>query len=100
MRRGSHSQAAGLDARAYVLIDYQSGRVLAADKADVQMEPASITKLMTGYVVFRGAAREAPAARRRTCTISEHAWKRRIGSAVTIRASGHADARSKCSSRA
>src|SRR6185369_2344463 len=43
----------GIAARAYVLIDYQSGRVLAGDKADVQMEPASITKLMTGYVVFR-----------------------------------------------
>ena len=42
-----------LDARAYVLIDHDTGRVLAADKADLQMEPASITKLMTGYMVFR-----------------------------------------------
>ena len=51
-----------IDARAYVLIDYQSGRMLAGDKADVQMEPASITKLMTGYVrVPRAAGKSASA---------------------------------------
>jgi D-alanyl-D-alanine carboxypeptidase (penicillin-binding protein 5/6) len=63
-----------LDARAYVLMDYQSGRVLAADKADVQMEPASITKLMTGYGVFR-ALREKRLSLNENVTISEHAWK-------------------------
>ena len=63
-----------IDARAYVLIDYQSGRVLAADKADVQMEPASITKLMTGYVVFR-ALQEKRLSLTDSVTISEHAWK-------------------------
>ena len=40
-----------LDARAYVLIDYQTGRIMASDKPDVQSEPASITKLMTAYGV-------------------------------------------------
>ena len=63
-----------IPARAYVLIDYQSGRVLAGDKADVQMEPASITKLMTGYVVFR-ALKEKRLAPSDMVTISEHAWK-------------------------
>jgi D-alanyl-D-alanine carboxypeptidase (penicillin-binding protein 5/6) len=63
-----------LDARAYVLMDYQSGRVLAGDKADVQMEPASITKLMTGYGVFR-ALREKRLSLNDSVTISEHAWK-------------------------
>ncbi len=63
-----------IDARAYVLIDYQSGRVLAADKADVQSEPASITKLMTGYGVFR-ALREKRLKLNDSVTISEHAWK-------------------------
>jgi len=62
-----------LDARAYVLVDFQSGRVLAADKADVQMEPASITKLMTGYIVFR-AIKEKRLGRQDSVTISEHAW--------------------------
>ncbi len=61
-------------ARSYVLIDYQSGRVLAGYKADEQMEPASITKLMTGYVVFR-ALREKRIGPNDSVTISEHAWK-------------------------
>ncbi len=63
-----------VDARAYVLLDYQSGRVLAGDKADAQLEPASITKLMTGYIVFR-ALKEKRLKLDETVTISEHAWK-------------------------
>src|SRR5436190_4232054 len=63
-----------IDARAYVLVDYASGRVLASEKADVQMEPASITKLMTGYGVFR-AVREKRLNLTDSVTISEHAWK-------------------------
>jgi len=63
-----------IDARAYVLIDFQSGRVLAAEKADVQSEPASITKLMTGYGVFR-ALQEKRLSLKDSVTISEHAWK-------------------------
>jgi serine-type D-Ala-D-Ala carboxypeptidase (penicillin-binding protein 5/6) len=63
-----------IDARAYVLIDFQSGRVLAAQQADVQSEPASITKLMTGYGVFR-AMREKRLSLADQVTISERAWK-------------------------
>jgi D-alanyl-D-alanine carboxypeptidase (penicillin-binding protein 5/6) len=63
-----------VNARAYVLMDYQSGRVLAGEKPDVQMEPASITKLMSGYVVFR-AIKEQRLALSDMVTISEHAWK-------------------------
>jgi len=63
-----------IDARAYVLIDFQSNRVLAEYKADVQSEPASITKLMTGYAVFR-AVREKRLSLTDNVTISEHAWK-------------------------
>jgi len=63
-----------IDARAYVLIDFQSGRVLAAEKADVRNEPASITKVMTGYGVFR-AVREKRLSLADSVTISEHAWK-------------------------
>ncbi len=61
-------------ARAYVLIDFQSGRVLAANKADVQMEPASITKLMTGYV-STARSRKAGCNANDLVTISERAWK-------------------------
>jgi serine-type D-Ala-D-Ala carboxypeptidase (penicillin-binding protein 5/6) len=63
-----------LDARAYVLIDYDTGRVIGADKADLQMEPASITKLMTGYLVFR-ALQDKRLTLDDLVTISEHAWK-------------------------
>jgi serine-type D-Ala-D-Ala carboxypeptidase (penicillin-binding protein 5/6) len=63
-----------IDARAYVLLDYQSGRILAADKPDVQSEPASITKLMTEYGVFR-ALREKRLSLTDNVTISEHAWR-------------------------
>jgi len=63
-----------IDARAYVLIDFQTGRVLASYKPDVQSEPASITKLMTGYGVFR-AIREKRLSNSESVTISEHAWK-------------------------
>lgn len=40
-------------ARAYVLVDALSGQTLAADSADDRFEPASLTKLMTAYVVFQ-----------------------------------------------
>src|SRR3954463_3243984 len=67
-------QPPAIDARAYVLMDYQTGRILAAEKPDVQMEPASITKLMTGYAVFR-ALKEKRLKLDDPVTISEHAWK-------------------------
>jgi D-alanyl-D-alanine carboxypeptidase (penicillin-binding protein 5/6) len=37
----------------HLLIDYHSGRVLAQSNADIRLEPASLTKIMTAYVVFR-----------------------------------------------
>jgi serine-type D-Ala-D-Ala carboxypeptidase (penicillin-binding protein 5/6) len=63
-----------IDARSYVLIDFASGRILASDKPDAQMEPASITKLMTGYAVFR-ALKEKRLSLTDNVTISERAWK-------------------------
>lgn len=43
--------APNVAAKAYVLLDYDSGRVLAEENADETLPPASITKLMTSYVV-------------------------------------------------
>jgi D-alanyl-D-alanine carboxypeptidase (penicillin-binding protein 5/6) len=40
-------------AKNYILVDFNSGRLLAEKDADEQVEPASITKLMTGYVIYR-----------------------------------------------
>lgn len=41
-----------LPARAYVLIETQSGTELAAHNADLRLPPASLTKLMTAYLLF------------------------------------------------
>jgi D-alanyl-D-alanine carboxypeptidase (penicillin-binding protein 5/6) len=63
-----------VDARAYVLIDYTTGQVLAQRDADARMEPASLTKLMTCYVVFH-ALKAGTLKLDDQVTISEHAWK-------------------------
>ena len=61
-------------ARAYMLSDFQSGRVLAQDHADDRMEPASLTKLMTASVIFT-ALKENRLKLTDQVTISEHAWR-------------------------
>jgi len=61
-------------AKNYLLIDFYSGQILAEKNSDVQVEPASITKLMTGYVVYK----ELEAGRLaldELVTISEKAWR-------------------------
>src|SRR5262245_36316712 len=63
-----------LDARSYVLIDYDTGRVLAAEKADEKMEPASITKLMSAYIAFE-ALREKRLSLTEEVLVSENAWR-------------------------
>ncbi len=40
-----------IDAQAYILVDFHSGKVLAEMNADVRHEPASLTKMMTSYVI-------------------------------------------------
>ncbi|HAS1786003.1 MULTISPECIES: D-alanyl-D-alanine carboxypeptidase DacA [Enterobacter] len=40
-----------IDAESYILIDYNSGKVLAEQNADVRRDPASLTKMMTSYVI-------------------------------------------------
>ncbi|MBV9621848.1 MAG: D-alanyl-D-alanine carboxypeptidase, partial [Gammaproteobacteria bacterium] len=63
-----------VDAHAYLLIDYNSGRVLAQAHADERAEPASLTKLMTAYVVFT-ALKEHRLKLTDMVTVSEHAWR-------------------------
>jgi D-alanyl-D-alanine carboxypeptidase (penicillin-binding protein 5/6) len=63
-----------LAAKAWVLVDFDSGRVLAEHNANEQVEPASLTKIMTGYIVFR----ELAANRLKMdelATISKNAWQ-------------------------
>ena len=61
-------------ARAYILVDHLSGRVLAEDHADERVEPASLTKLMTAYLVF-SALSDGRLKLTDMVTISEHAWR-------------------------
>ena len=46
------STAPNIQARAWVLIDQPSGRILASGNPDVQLPPASLTNLMTAYLLF------------------------------------------------
>jgi D-alanyl-D-alanine carboxypeptidase (penicillin-binding protein 5/6) len=63
-----------IPAPAYVLIDFQSGRVLAGQQADSQREPASITKVMTAYIVFE-ALKEKRLSLTEEVLVSENAWR-------------------------
>jgi D-alanyl-D-alanine carboxypeptidase (penicillin-binding protein 5/6) len=67
-------KAPAIDARAYILMDYESGKTLGEEKADERMEPASLTKLMTAYAVFK-ALKENRLKLDEMVPISEHAWK-------------------------
>lgn len=66
--------APAVDARSYILVDYASGQVLAGLNPDARVEPASITKLMTAYVVYKAIA-EKRLALTDTAVISENAWR-------------------------
>jgi D-alanyl-D-alanine carboxypeptidase (penicillin-binding protein 5/6) len=61
-------------ARAYLLLDVSAHQVLAAKDADMQVEPASLTKLMTAYLVF-DALRQKKISLQQTFSVSPKAWK-------------------------
>ncbi len=63
-----------LGAESYILVDFNSGRVLVEHNADLRVEPASITKLMTAYVVFHELD-EGNITLQETVPISEKAWR-------------------------
>ncbi len=44
-------------AKGYVLMDFHSGKVLASKEADTKLSPASLTKMMTSYVIGQELAR-------------------------------------------
>lgn len=64
-----------LAAKAYILMDADSNRVLVEHQADLPLPPASLTKMMTSYVVSeeieQGRLKETD-----LVTISEDAWRR------------------------
>ena len=60
--------------RAWVVADLSSGQVLAAEKPDERFEPASLTKLMTAYLVF-AALKEKKLSLEQPVVVSERAWR-------------------------
>jgi D-alanyl-D-alanine carboxypeptidase (penicillin-binding protein 5/6) len=66
--------APAIAATAYILQDYHTGKVLAENNADAKLAPASLTKIMTVYVVFRELG-NGHLHLEDMATISEKAWK-------------------------
>ncbi|MDU0355467.1 serine hydrolase [Paraglaciecola aquimarina] len=67
--------APSVSAKGFVLMDYQTGNVIAEQNADIQIPPASLTKMMTSYVIGQeianGNIKETD-----LVTISENAWSK------------------------
>ena len=59
---------------AWLVADMSSGQILGSEKADQRFEPASLTKLMTAYLVFT-ALHEKKLSLQQQVPVSESAWK-------------------------
>jgi len=69
-------------ARQYILIDLTSNQVLAEREADAPGDPASLTKLMTAYLVFN-AIRDKKLSLEQTLPVSKRAWnERKLGGSL------------------
>jgi len=60
--------------KSWLLADLSSGQILAAEKPGERFEPASLTKLMTAYLVF-AALRDKKLSLESRVNVSERAWK-------------------------
>jgi D-alanyl-D-alanine carboxypeptidase (penicillin-binding protein 5/6) len=67
--------APALPAKAWLLMDYDSGQVLASANANEALPPASLTKMMTSYIVEQ-ALRAGKLKPTDLVTVSENAWCR------------------------
>jgi len=76
---GAHAQAPvppEIAARQYILIDVSANQVLAERDADTPADPASLTKLMSAYLVFN-AIRDGKLALDQRLPVSTRAWDER-----------------------
>lgn len=69
-------------AKSFVLSDFHSGQVLASHNPHERLDPASLTKLMTAYVVF-SALKQERIALDQTVPVSKKSW-RMVGSRMFI----------------
>jgi len=67
-------EAPTIGAAAYIILDHNSGKVIAENNSDEQRAPASLTKLMTSYIVFKRIKEEFISLDDEV-KISEKAWK-------------------------
>ena len=74
MAQAGAPQPPSVIGKAWLVIDVTSGQVLAAERADERFEPASLTKLMTAYLVF-AAVKEKKLVPVQTVPVSEKAWR-------------------------
>ncbi|GAA3536581.1 D-alanyl-D-alanine carboxypeptidase family protein [Zobellella aerophila] len=75
-------EAPAIAAKSYVLMDYSSGQLLVANNADERLPPASLTKMMTSYILGQ-ALKDGKVKREDMVTISEAAWAQNFpGSSV------------------
>ncbi|WP_298012018.1 D-alanyl-D-alanine carboxypeptidase family protein [uncultured Aquabacterium sp.] len=64
-----------IEAKAYLLMDFESGQILMASNADQALPPASLTKMMTSYIVEQ-ALKSGRIKPNDMISVSEHAWCR------------------------
>lgn len=67
-------EAPEIAAKAYLLLDVTANQILASRDLDMPVEPASLTKLMSAYLVF-DALRSKKIDLKQTLSVSERAWK-------------------------
>ena len=75
-------QPPDIAAHQYILMDLSSNQVLAERDADTPADPASLTKLMTAYIVF-DALRDKKLSLTQTLPVSKRAWdQRKLGGSL------------------
>lgn len=66
-----------VDAKGFILIDFNTGKVIAEQNADIRLAPASLTKMMTSYIIGKeielGNISETD-----MVTVSENAWAKKF----------------------
>jgi D-alanyl-D-alanine carboxypeptidase (penicillin-binding protein 5/6) len=67
-------EAPSVAAQSYILMDFNSGSILASNNEDERRSPASLTKLMTSYVIFKKLKEEFITLDEEV-KISEKAWR-------------------------
>lgn len=67
-------EAPSIGAAAYIVLDHNSGKIIAENNSDESRAPASLTKLMTSYVIFK-RIKEGFISLDEEVKISEKAWK-------------------------